>query len=209
MTKVDLKHLRIDFSNEVLRKSDLAQNPLDQFTAWVKQSTEAGVPENNAFVLSTAKDGIVNSRVVLLKLILDDGIVFFTNYNSQKGIEIENNNNVSANFLWKQMHRQIRIQGRCEKVSEQISEEYFQSRPIKSRISAIISDQSKVIDNRQTLEAQWEEAMERIGTDTVRPRHWGGFIIKPTTMEFWQGQQSRLHDRFQYIQESNGSRLAP
>ncbi len=213
MKKDELRHMRVDFQNEVLRKKDLLPDPIEQFRCWVSEASQAFVPEANAFVLSTIDDnGFPDARVVLLKSIEDEGIVFFTNYNSTKGKQIEKNTRVSANFLWKPLHKQVRFKGICTKVDPEISDEYFKLRPVASRLSALASPQSDEVANRSWLEKAWQEMKAKYGDDPERPDHWGGYLITIESAEFWQGRPNRLHDRFRYVND-NGSwkivRLAP
>jgi len=199
--------MRKDYKSEALNLSDIDMNPEKQFRAWFKEAVEGDVPEPNAFTLATvSEDGQPSARVVLFKG-LDDGFIFYTNYNSHKGKNIAANPKVSACFFWQNLHRQVRIEGICEKLSAEKSDEYFNKRPIGSRIGAITSPQS------EGLEMMWQANAAELGNQPNRPEYWGGYIIKPIKIEFWQGQRSRLHDRFLYTKHDKGAwkieRLAP
>ena len=163
---------------------------------------------------TAAQDGSPCARIVLMKSFDDHGFVFYTNYNSRKGIELAENERACLLFYWSAVWRQVRIEGRVEKVSDEESEQYFHSRPLGSKIGAWASKQSEVIDARQILDARLMEVSERYeGGDVPLPPHWGGYRLKPETFEFWQGRPNRLHDRFRYSRQANGTwlidRLAP
>ena len=181
----------------------------------MENALAAKVLEPTAMTLSTAtKKGIVGSRIVLLRDLDKKGFNFFTNYNSAKGREMKENKNVSLNFFWPELQRQVRITGVIEKLPEKASEKYFASRPRESQIGAWASNQSEVLTNRQELESRVEKLfIEFDGKKVPRPKHWGGYRVKPTQIEFWQGRQSRLHDRFLFKKSRTGkwtmSRLNP
>lgn len=171
-------------------------NPFELFQIWFEEAVEASEKESNAFVLSTVnKDLQPSLRIVYLKEVVDEQFVFFTNYNSQKGNEIAENNKVSMLFFWPLLSRQIRIEGICIKTAEAISDDYFNSRPRSSQIGAWASHQSEVLKSRQELEDRVAEIDKQYPNKIPRPQHWGGYQIKPTQIEFWQGRPSRLHDR--------------
>ena len=189
--------------------------PMDQFEHWWEDAIQSNIDEVNAFVLSTiGLDGVPAGRVVLLKGFTPEGFIFFTNYESNKGKEIEANPIVSMNFFWKELERQVRIAGKIKKVSTEESEKYFHSRPFGSQVGAWTSPQSQVIPNRTYLENLMNEHLEKYKEGNVPlPPHWGGYIIQPTNIEFWQGRSSRLHDRLKYTLNEDHSwtkvRLAP
>ena len=199
-----------------LTKDNVDANPVRQFHAWYDEVRAQGVSEQDAIsmTLTTAtKDGQPSARVVLLKSFDDSGFVFFTNYQSRKGAELAENPRACLLFYWSQLWRQVRIEGVIEKVSPAESEEYFQSRPMGSKLGAWASNQSEVVANRETLEARFVEAQERFGEEVPRPAHWGGYRLKPESIEFWQGRDNRLHDRLRYGLQEDGAwvieRLAP
>lgn len=210
---MNLTDLRKDYNKETIDVNTFNTNPMFQFNTWFKQAMDAGIEEPNAMVLSTVSSlGKPSSRVVLLKHTEAEGFIFFTNYLSRKGQEIANNNSVSILFFWKELERQVRIEGYVEKKSSEIASEYFKSRPFKSQIAAAISPQSQEIPNRAFLDQKMSE-MENQTESITCPEHWGGYIIKPEYMEFWQGRANRLHDRIAYIKNPDLSwritRLAP
>ncbi|HMJ24971.1 MAG TPA: pyridoxamine 5'-phosphate oxidase [Pyrinomonadaceae bacterium] len=199
-----------------LTKENVDTNPIRQFRRWFDEVRAGGVSEQDAtsMTLATAtRDGRPSARIVLLKGFDDRGFVFFTNYQSQKGNELNENPRASLLFYWSTLWRQVRIEGEVERISATESEEYFQSRPLGSRLGAWASNQSEVIDRRETLEARFAELQQRFGEDVPRPEHWGGYRLKPNSIEFWQGRDNRLHDRLRYrLQEDGGwviERLAP
>jgi len=208
--ETNLADMRISYEKFELSEESLADNPLEQFNIWLAAAIEAGkqaIPEPNAMVLSTVHESnAVNSRTVLLKSLTANGLVFYTNYNSQKAQDLEKNPNVSVVFPWYVLHRQVIVTGSVTKVSRTESAEYFASRPHKSQLAAHISQQSQKIGNRLELELQMTllESQYPEGDDIPLPDHWGGYLITVNTMEFWQGRRSRLHDRlkFERINES-------
>ncbi len=197
------KHIRKDYQKSVFDFDSAQSNPVDQFRLWLNDAIESGIPDANAMCLSTVdKIGHPHSRMVLLKEANQDGIVFFTNYRSAKSIDIEFNPHVALNFYWCELERQVRIEGTAKKLSRDLCVDYFDSRPINSRISAIISLQSEIIPSKQILEEQIE--YYKNNPDQIHcPEHWGGFIVQPLSFEFWQGRGDRLHDRLKYFSKDS------
>ena len=210
----DIASIRRDYQMASLDEAASAAHPMDQFTHWWEDATTSNIDEVNAFVLSTVDaNRAPASRVVLLKGYTTEGFIFFTNYDSGKGKEITANPNVAMNFFWKELERQVRITGTIKKISAEESAEYFHSRPLGSQVGAWSSPQSQVIPNREFLEKSFEENTEKYKEGIVPlPPHWGGYIVHPTQVEFWQGRSSRLHDRIRYSFENHQwtkVRLAP
>lgn len=199
-----------------LNKAGVEGDPLKQFAKWFDEVQSSGVSEQDAIsmTLGTAtKDGQPSTRIVLLKSVDHGGFVFYTNYKSRKGVELAENPQASLLFYWPTFWRQVRIDGKIEKVSAAESEEYFQSRPLGSKLGAWASNQSEVVDSRETLEGRFAELEKRFGENVPRPEHWGGYRLMPNEIEFWQGRDNRLHDRLRYrLQEDGGwviERLGP
>jgi len=208
---VELSDLRRDFGKISMEANSLPENPIELFNQWLKQASDKSIAEFNAMVLSTVNaKGKPSSRIVLLKEILEDGsLIFFTNYKSQKGDEIGVNPNVSLNFFWKELERQVRIEGEVKRTSREKSEAYFKSRPMESNLSAIVSPQSKAIDSLEKLKKQ---ANEFDKNKVKLPDYWGGYTVHPNYYEFWQGGKKRMHDRISYRIIRNiwkRARLAP
>jgi pyridoxamine 5'-phosphate oxidase len=209
-----LADIRIEYTLKSLDDKDVNESPIDQFKIWIKESHESKVHEWNAMNLSTVRqDGMPNSRIVLLKDV-DTGLVFFTNYNSAKGKELEHHPFAAVTFFWPVLERQVRFMGKVSKVSPRESDEYYFSRPFASQIGAWVSPQSKVIPNRAYLEERESELLHKLNEGTItRPENWGGYRLIPDEVEFWQGRSSRLHDRIHYQKGADGvweiNRLAP
>lgn len=212
----DLTDIRIDYSQKPLNRIDLADNPIDQFKTWFDEVIRAEVPEPNAMTLASAnKEGIPSARIVLLKGLINGSFIMYTNYTSHKAKEILENPNVALVFHWKDLHRQVRIQGTVSKLDDQSSEKYFKSRPRGSQISAWASPQSQIVNDRGLLERERLNVERRFQDQPVLPKppFWGGFSVKPSRIEFWQGRVNRFHDRFVYNLLEDGNwqidRLAP
>ena len=195
----DIKDYRTDYGKEELNRKDLPENPIQLFEAWMQEAMYSVEKDANAFTLSTVDaNSFPSTRVLLLKEVSDDGFMFFTNYNSHKGQEMEVNPKVALNFFWAALERQVRIQGMVEKVSEAESDTYFQSRPYKSRVGAWASEQSSSLESRASLEERYLQFSKKYPEHVPRPPHWGGYLVKPQKIEFWQGRSNRLHDRFSF-----------
>jgi pyridoxamine 5'-phosphate oxidase len=210
----DLAAMRRDYTVGGLTKAEMAADPITQFEAWFETAKQGGVHEPNGMVLATVDaDGQPSSRVVLLKIVDQRGLAFFTNLESRKGRALAANRKAAATVWWGPLERQVRFEGVIEPVAAAEADTYFQSRPEGSRIGAWASPQSRVIENRTALEALEQAATARFAGGTIpRPPHWGGYRLVPHAAEFWQGRQNRLHDRFRYHRAGDGwtlERLAP
>jgi pyridoxamine 5'-phosphate oxidase len=208
--------IRKDYSQKALLEAEIKSDPIQQFGQWWQEAIASGIDEVNAMTLATASaDGLPSARIVLLKGYSEKGFVFFTNYDSFKGKQLAENPKACLVFFWKELERQIRITGFVQKVTERESDEYFYSRPVSSQIGASISPQSQVIESRDWLVDQFnefEKDKERVSS-LKRPAHWGGYLVRPVMVEFWQGRPGRLHDRVEYSLKDSGDwkieRLAP
>lgn len=211
---MNLAHLRQEYMRESLDEQDVARDPITQFNRWFDEAVKARMPIANAMTLATVSaTGRPAARIVLLKGVDHAGFVFYTNYDSRKGREIAANPHAALLFHWTELEREVRIEGRVEKVPAAESDEYFDGRPLGSRHAAIASPQSAVVANRAALEARFAEAEKHHGNSPPRPQHWGGYRVVHEAVEFWQGRSNRLHDRILYRKQHDGSwtiaRLAP
>ncbi|UWX53962.1 pyridoxamine 5'-phosphate oxidase [Maribacter litopenaei] len=212
----DLGNYRKSYEKSALIECSISDNPMQLFKTWFHEVEESeSVDEPNAMTVSTiGLDGFPKSRVVLLKRFNHEGFIFYTNYNSEKGKAISANPNVCISFFWPVMERQIIIKGKAEKVSQNLSDGYFESRPKGSQLGALVSDQSSIIKSREQLERELKKLEEDYKNKEVpRPEYWGGYLVKPLSMEFWQGRPNRLHDRIRFTLQENWDwkmeRLAP
>mgnify|MGYP006305420231 CR=1 FL=1 len=210
------KHVRNEYRYGVLRKKDLKGDPIDQLNQWLDEALNSEVAEPTAMSLSTVDaSGQPSSRIVLLKKIDKGGLVFFTHYESRKGKELAENPKASLLFFWPEQQRQIRVEGECKKAGREVSGSYFSERPLESRISAVISPQSSIVPDREFLEKKFQDFQKRMHENEIqRPEFWGGYVLIPSKIEFWQGRTGRLHDRFLYQRDEKENkwkinRLAP
>lgn len=197
--------LRKEYGNQGMTRKDLLKNPFDQFRAWFKAAQESGVIEPNTFLLSTStSNGKPSCRALLMKHFDEEGLLFFTNYNSRKAYELDANPYAAITFWWGNMERQVRMEGTIKKTSREISEEYFSRRPLKSKLGAWASRQDMPVHSKSVIENAFEQTKKQYeGKDVPCPPYWGGYRFIPQSIEFWQGSEGRMHDRFLYLKEGD------
>jgi len=198
--------VRTDYGNMSLTENVAGMDPMELFSTWLSEAEKHACPDHNAMVLATVGSASLSNRVVLLRSFSDKGLVFHTNYNSRKAMDIERDARAAATFFWPKLQRQVRFEGKAERATAQESDAYFANRPRESRIAAWSSDQSRITESREAIEDRYDRWAERFeGKDVPRPDHWGGIILRPVRIELWQGRNSRIHDRLAYERFPDGT----